>query len=111
MDGNIKNRLSTGMGVTLALYRYGVYQAAGGRNQAFLDMDKKLTRMAMEGYDKKQLAAKEYRHRAMTWGVQAAYYTALPIWLLNCWGVVTIADMLSMVSTEKVNTKDNIRLC
>ena len=94
------------MGVTLALYRYGVYQAAGGRNQAFLDMDKKLTRMAMEGYDKKQLAAKEYRHRAMTWGVQAAYYTALPIWLLNCWGVVTIADMLSMVSTEKVNTKD-----
>lgn len=40
------------MGVTLALYRYGVYQAAGGRNQAFLDMDKKLTRMAMEGYER-----------------------------------------------------------
>ena len=52
------------------------------------------------------MAAKEYRHRAMTWGVQAAYYTALPIWLLNCWGVVTIADMLSMVSTEMVNTED-----
>ena len=94
------------MGVTLALYRYGVYQAAGGRNQAFLDMDKKLTRMAMEGYKKKELAAREYRHRAMTWGVQAAYYTALPIWLLNCWGIVTITDMLSMVSTEMVNTED-----
>ena len=36
------------MGVTLALYRYGVYQAAGGRNQAFLDMDKKLTKMALD---------------------------------------------------------------
>lgn len=94
------------MGVTLALYRYGVYQAAGGRNQAFLDMDKKLTKMALEAYKNKEMAAKEYRHRAMTWGVQAAYYTALPIWLLNCWGVVTIADMLSMVSTELVNTED-----
>ena len=94
------------MGVTLALYRYGVYQAAGGRNQAFLDMDKKLTKMALDAYKNKEMAAKEYRHRAMTWGVQAAYYTALPIWLLNCWGVVTIADMLSMVSTEMVNTED-----
>ena len=94
------------MGVTLALYRYGVYQAAGGRNQAFLDMDKKLTKMALDAYKSKEMAAKEYRHRAMTWGVQAAYYTALPIWLLNCWGVVTIADMLSMVSTEMVNTED-----
>lgn len=69
-------------------------------------MDKKLTRMAMQGYKKKELAAREYRHRAMTWGVQAAYYTALPIWLLNCWGIVTITDMLSMVSTEMVNTED-----
>lgn len=69
-------------------------------------MDKKLTKMALDAYKNKEMAAKEYRHRAMTWGVQAAYYTALPIWLLNCWGVVTIADMLSMVSTEMVNTED-----
>ncbi len=94
------------MGVTIALYRYGVYQAAGGRNQAFLDMDKKLTRLAMKGYREKQMAAKEYRHRCMTWGVQAAYYTALPIWLMNCWGIVPIADMLTTVSTEMVNTED-----
>ena len=94
------------MGVTLALYRYGVYQAAGGRNQAFLDMDKKLSKLAMKGWREKQMAAKEYRHRCMTWGVQAAYYTALPIWLMNCWGIVPIADMLTTVSTEMVNTED-----
>ena len=94
------------IGVTLALYRYGVYQAAGGRNQTFLDMDKKLTALAIKGYQNKQLVAREHRHRAMTWGVQAAYYTALPIWLMNCWGIVPIADMLSMVSTEMVNTED-----
>ena len=94
------------MGVTLALYRYGVYQAAGGRNQAFLDMDKYLTKMAVDGYEKKLMVAKEHRHRAITWGVQAAYYTALPIWLINCWGILPIADMLSLVSTEMVNTTD-----
>lgn len=94
------------MGVTLALYRYGVYQAAGGRNQAFLDMDKQLTAWATKAYQNKEMAAKEYRHRALTWGVQAAYYTAFPIWLMNCWGIVPIGDMLSLISAEPVNTED-----
>lgn len=94
------------MGVTLALYRYGVYQAAGGRNEAFLKMDKWLTKMAQEAYKNKEMAVREYRHRAMTWGVQAAYYTAFPIWMMNCWGIVPVADMLSLVSTETINTED-----
>lgn len=94
------------MGVTLALYRYGVYQAAGGRNEAFLKTDKWLTKMAVDAYKIKEMACKEYRHRAMTWGVQAAYYTAFPIWMMNCWGIVPVADMLSLVSTEMINTED-----
>lgn len=94
------------MGVTLALYRYGVYQAAGGRNQAFLDTDRWLTQKAVEAYKKKEMAAKEYRHRAMTWGVQAAYYTAFPIWMMNCWGIVPVLDMLTTVSTEMISTTD-----
>ena len=94
------------MGVTLALYRYGVYQAAGGRNQLFLDTDKWITEMCTRAYENHEMAAKEYRHRAMTWGVQAAYYTAFPLWLLNCWGIVPIADMLTTVSTEMINTED-----
>lgn len=93
-------------GVGLALYRYGVYQAAGGRNQTFLDTDKRLTALALEGYQKKWLPAKEMRHRAVTWGVQAAYYTAFPNWLQNCWGIIALVDMLSMVSTEMIDTKD-----
>lgn len=94
------------MGVSLALYRYGVYQAAGGRNLEFLKVDQKLTALAMEGYKKKHMCVKEYRHRAITWGVQAAYYTAFPIWLQNCWGIVPLIDMLSMVSMQKINTED-----
>jgi len=94
------------MGVTLALYRYGVYQAAGGRNEAFLKMDKWLTKMAQDAYKNKEMAVREYRHRAMTWGVQAAYYTAFPIWMMNCWGIVPVADMLSLVSTERIDTEN-----
>lgn len=94
------------IGDNLALYRYGVYQAAGGRNQTFLDTDKKMTRMAMEAYARKEPLVKEVRHRTITWGVQAAYYTAFPIWLQNCWGIVPLVDMLSLVSTQMVNTTD-----
>lgn len=94
------------IGVSLALYRYGVYQAAGGRNQAFLDRDRKITELAMKAYQKKELTITQPRHRCITWGVQAAYYTAFPIWLQNCWGIVPITDMLSMVSTQMVNTED-----
>lgn len=94
------------MGVSLALYRYGVYQAAGGRNDLFLTVDEQLTQLAIQGYKKKHLCAPEQRHRAITWGVQAAYYTAFPLWLQNCWGIIPLIDMLSMCSMKKINTED-----
>jgi hypothetical protein len=94
------------IGNNLALYRYGAYQAAGGRNQEFLNVDKKLTALAVKAYQNKELCAKEIRHRAVLWGVQAAYYTAFPNWLINCWGIVPMVDMLSLVSTEMVDTED-----
>lgn len=95
------------MGTTLALYRYGVYQAAGGRNQMFLDMDKWITRMCMDAFNRREMAAKEYRHRALTWGVQAAYYTAFPVWLMNCWGIVPVGDMLTLMSVKDVDTENH----
>ncbi|MBQ0070885.1 MAG: 2-hydroxyacyl-CoA dehydratase, partial [Spirochaetales bacterium] len=94
------------MGVTMALYRYGVYQAAGGRNEAFLKMDRWMTKMAQDAYEKKEMACREYRHRAITWGVQAAYYTAFPLWLQNCWGIAPVGDMLSLMSVKPVDTSD-----
>lgn len=94
------------IGDNLALYRYGVYQAAGGRNMEFLETDRKITALAQAGYEKKLPVAKEVRHRAITWGVQAAYYTAFPIWLQNCWGIAALADMLSLVSMEPIDTED-----
>lgn len=94
------------IGDNLALYRYGVYQVAGGRNDDFLKTDEKLTALALQGFERKAPVVKEARHRAITWGVQAAYYTAFPIWMQNCWGIVPIADMLSLVSMEEIDTED-----
>lgn len=94
------------MGVSLSLYRYGAYMAAGGRNQTFLDNDRRITALARKAYENKELPCKEVRHRAIFWGVQAAYYTALPVWLMNCWGVLPLTDMLCMVSTEEIDTSD-----
>lgn len=94
------------IGDNLALYRYGVYQAAGGRNEQFLATDRKITKLAMKGYQAKELCVVEPRHRAITWGVQSAYYTAFPIWLQNCWGIIPIIDMLTLASTKMIDTQD-----
>lgn len=91
---------------SLSLYRYAAYMAAGGRQKAFLKRDKQLTKLVMKGYERKEPCAKQMRHRAITWGVQAAYYTAFAGWLTNCWGIVPLIDMLTLCSTRQINTED-----
>lgn len=91
---------------SLSLYRYAVYMAAGGREKDFLKRDRRLTQLVMEGYRKQEPCALQMRHRAITWGVQAAYYTAFTGWLQNCWGIVSLVDMLTLCSTRMINTED-----
>ena len=50
------------------------------------------------------------RYRAIVWGVQSHYYMDLLVWLLNCWGIVPLTDMLSMDNTDmiaEVDTPEN----
>lgn len=85
------------IGANLALYTETVYMAIGGKVPAFLDADKKITKLAMDSYKKKEMIVPEYRHRAIIWGVQAQYYTDFLPWLQNCWGILPLVDMLSLV--------------
>ncbi len=94
------------IGTNLALYRYCVYQATGGRYEVFRKVEEKLNRYIRRGYERKELVCREIRHRAITWGVQSAYYTAFTVWLQNCWGVAALVDMLSLCSTRMVDTHD-----
>ena len=60
----------------------------------------------MKAYHEKNPVVSKVRHRAILWGVQAQYYSAFPLWLQNCWGIVPLIDMLSLTSTEQYSTTD-----
>ena len=93
-------------GSNLALYTETNYMAISGRVPAFEVADRKITALAEQAYSKKKMAANEYRHRAIVWGVQSHFYMDFLVWLLNCWGIVPLTDMLSMVSTKMIAETD-----
>ncbi|MCQ2507359.1 MAG: 2-hydroxyacyl-CoA dehydratase family protein, partial [Dorea sp.] len=93
-------------GSNLALYTETNYMAICGKVADFEKADKKITQLARQAYDAKRMAVKEYRHRAIVWGVQSHYYFDFLLWMLNCWGIVPLTDMLSMVSTRIIAEED-----
>lgn len=93
-------------GSNLALYTETNYMAICGKLQAFVEADRKITALAEEGYKKKACPIKEVRHRALVWGVQSHFYMDFLIWLQNCWGILPLTDMLSMVSTRVLSEDD-----
>jgi len=100
------------IGNNVALYRCAAYQVAGGRDRRFLEAEEYITKLATEGYKNQVLCAAKVRHRAILWGVQAQYYTAFPLWLQNCWGILPLIDMLSLTSTRifQLGDKDQAML-
>ena len=93
-------------GANLALYSETTYMAVAGRAPAFLRADEKITKLAQAAFKNHEMVCKEYRHRAIIWGVQAQYYTDFLPWLQNCWGILPLVDMLSLVYFDKLS-EDN----
>jgi hypothetical protein len=93
-------------GSNLALYTETNYMAICGKVPEFETVDKKLTALAEQAFREKKMMAKEYRHRAIVWGVQSHYYMDFLLWILNCWGIVPLTDMLSMINTEMIAEED-----
>lgn len=87
-------------GSNLALYTETNYMAICGKIPEFVEADRKIDALAKKAYKAKKKMAKEYRHRAIVWGVQSHFYFDFLLWLVNCWGIVPLTDMLSMVSTK-----------
>ena len=94
------------IGGNLALYTETSYMAISGRMQEFVDADQKILDLAEKGYKNKEMIVPEYRHRAIVWGVQSHYYMDFLPWLQNCWGILPLTDMLSMVSTKILAEED-----
>ena len=93
-------------GGNLALYTETNYMAICGKVPEFEKCDKKLMKLAEQAYKKRKMAAPEYRHRAIVWGVQSHFYMDFLVWLLNCWGIVPLTDMLSCINTEMIAETD-----
>ena len=94
------------IGANLALYAETTYMAVAGRAPAFLKADEKITKLAQQSFKRGDRIVPEYRHRAIIWGVQAQYYTDFLPWLQNCWGILPLVDMLSLVYFDKVSEND-----
>ena len=93
-------------GAVFSLYNDTNYMGNSGRDPQFVKIDKKLLELAEKGYKEKRMYAKEYRHRAVVWGVQPQYVIDMLYWLLQCWGIVPLTDMLSMIHTEMIAEED-----
>ncbi len=93
-------------GSNLALYTETNYMAICGKVPAFVEADRKISKLAEKAFKAKRMAVKEYRHRAIVWGVQSHFYMDFLLWLQNCWGILPLTDMLSMVSTRQLSEND-----
>ncbi len=94
------------IGANLALYSETTYMAIAGRVPEFLEADRRITKLAQESFAKKEMLVPEYRHRAIIWGVQSQYYTDFLPWLQNCWGILPLVDMLSLVYLDQLSEDD-----
>lgn len=93
-------------GANLALYSETTYMAVAGRAEAFVKADRKISKLAEAGFKAKDMVCKQHRHRAIIWGVQSQFYTDFLPWLQNCWGILPLVDMLSLVYFDEISEDD-----
>lgn len=94
------------LGAAFSLYNDTNYLGNCGRSTVFPQIDAKIMKLVHEGYEKKHMVTREYRHRCMVWGVQPQYVIDMLYWMMECWGVIPLADMLSMVIKKEIAEED-----
>ena len=94
------------VGAPFSLYNDTNYMGNCGRSAKFPPIDRKIMRYAERGNKAHRMMAPEYRHRAIVWGVQPQYCIDMLNWMVHCWGVVPLTDMLSMVISKEIAEED-----
>ena len=94
------------VGAPFSLYNDTNYMGNCGRSEKFPPIDRKIMRYAERGSRARRMMAKEYRHRAIVWGVQPQYCIDMLNWMVHCWGIVPLTDMLSLVNTRMIADTD-----
>ena len=94
------------VGAVFSLYNDTNYMGNCGRSADFPPIDRKLMKLIRNGYENKRMMTTEYRHRCIVWGVQPQYCIDMLNWMIHCWGVVPLTDMLSMVISKEIAEED-----
>jgi len=100
-----RTALSPHTGSTAWMYRIFEYQYACGKKAA-LENDLKVNE-----YLREQVAAKKFpktvRHRAIIWNTPANMYANFNNWILDCWGIDSVAEMIDFQGSELIDTSTN----
>lgn len=94
------------VGAVFSLYNDTNFMGNCGRSKVFPTVDAQIMKLVRKGYQNKTMMAPEYRHRCIVWGVQPQYTIEMLYWMINCWGVVPLTDMLSMVIKKEIAEVD-----
>lgn len=94
-------------GINESLYKLVEWALANGRDPYFNKVDRKVIKMMRDCYAAKYEPFKgKTRHRAFLWGPSAVYYTDLPTWTQNCWGLNIVLNMDSTMGHNMIDTHD-----
>ena len=84
------------------LYRIFEHQAACGKQSA-LDNDRKVNAM-LEKQVSKGICPKTIKHRAILWNTPCNNYANFNNWLLECWGIDSVCEMIDIHGTGLIDT-------
>ena len=89
-------------GSTAWLYRIFEHQAVCGVQKA-LDNDLKVNKILAKQVAQRK-CPKTIKHRAILWNTPCNNYANFNNWLLNCWGVDSVCEMIDIHGTEQIDT-------
>ncbi len=94
-------------GISETLYKLYEWAASNGTEHRFTKNDRKVIKIMRKCYDEKYKAfSGKTRHRAFMWGPSAVYYTDMPTWCQNCWGITLVLNMDSTMGHNMISTED-----
>jgi len=92
-------------GSTLWLYSIFEHQVTCGLKES-LENDEKVIKIVREQMDKGE-CPKTIRHRAVLWNTPANMYANFNTWILNCWGIDSVAEMIDFQGYDIIDTSSD----
>ena len=103
----LKTPYSALCGIAESLYRLYSWASVNGQEDQFTVNDRKVLKIMLQCYERKyEPFGGKTRHRAFLWGPSAVYYTDMPTWTQNCWGINIVLNMDSTMGHNMISTTD-----